>query len=151
MKITAKSNSKGLLSAGQHLVTIKSIKEAFAKANDAYADRTPQLEVRFESDKGFITHWYNLKGFKKDENDNFVLDADNNRIEDEKNTMEALGILSRLALHAGIPENTECDMKDLIDMKVGINVKESNGSVKVAFTIPVEKLATAPVATETEE
>jgi hypothetical protein len=145
MKFTAKSNQKDLLGAGEHKVTIKSVAETLAKANDSYKDRTPQIEVAYETEKGFLRQWLNLKGYKKDANGNYIVDAKTgNRIEDEENTNDAIAIFARLGLHAGIPEGSEFEPKDLVGMELTIMVEPNEqGKMRVAYT-------KAPAATVAE-
>ncbi len=149
LKITAKKNGKELLGNGQHLVTIKSVAHALAKANDDYTDQTPQIEVSFENKGGFIRHWFNLKGYKKNPDTGaYEVDPKSGaRIEDAENSAKAIAILERLAFHAGFPEETEVDiMADLIDMEIGIEVKDK----KVLFTMSADRVKAVVGATEAQ-
>lgn len=144
MKFTAKSNQKELLPAGEHKTTIKTVYETLAKASDLYGDRTPQIEVSYETEKGFIRQWLNLEGYEKDDNGNYKLNKKGNRVKSDENTEAAIAIFARLGLHAGIPEGSEFEPKDLIGMEVTIMVAPNEqGKMRVAYT-------KAPAATVAE-
>lgn len=151
MKFTARSNQKEMLGPGKHLVTIASIAECLSKKSDDYKDQTPQLEVKFETENGFITGWYNLKGFKKNEDGSYAINPKTkNRIEDVENTTTAVGIFERLALHAGIPSGTEFDIAELVGMEIGIKTESNDqGKMRVQYTMSSDRVET-PASVEAE-
>ncbi len=136
---------------GDYVVTIKSAAEALSKKSDDYKDRTPQIELKFEDKKGFISHWFNLKGFKKDETTGqYETDKKGNRVEDAENTAAALSIFERVAIHAGLTSGESFTMEDLIGLKIGIAVRKNDrGIARVKYTMPASKVgAVALKATE---
>lgn len=142
MKFKAQSNMKDLLTDGAHVCKIKAVSETASKESEDYKDRTPQIEVSFETKNGFIRHWYNLKGFKKNADGTYVIDKKTGmRVKDSENTAAALAIFERLGLHAGIAEGQDFGLEDLINQEVGIFVKtDENGKSRVTRSMPAEKV-----------
>lgn len=142
MKFKAQSNMKDLLGDGAHLCKITAVSETASKESEDYKDRTPQIEVSFETPKGFIRHWFNLAGYKKGDDGKYIVDKKTKiRVIDEENTAAARAIFERLGLHAGIDEGSDFGLEDLINLEVGIFVKtDENGKPRVARTMYPEKV-----------
>jgi hypothetical protein len=146
-KFVAKDDGFKLLGLGRHVVKILSVAEDSSKASDNYNDQTPQIVITFGNSKGTIRAWYNLMGYQKDENGEYIVDKDGNRVESDENTEAALSIFGRIAVHAGVPEGDEFDPMDLVDMELGINVVlNEQGKYRVNYTMPAENVEAAPVA-----
>src|SRR3990167_1814691 len=54
----------GLLPVGDHKVTITEASIDMSKEQPNWSDKTPQLKVVCKNDKGQITSWMNLRGYK---------------------------------------------------------------------------------------
>lgn len=149
MEFKARSNQKDLLPEGKFVAIIKAAAETLSKANDTHKDRTPQIELKFETLSGFIIHWFNLKGYKKNADGTVSIDKKGNRVEDSENTASAISIFERVGLHAGIAKDQSFTMEDLIGRKIGICVeKNDRNSLRVKYTMPADKVAAPAVATE---
>lgn len=117
-----------------------------------------QIQLSIETEAGKITHWMNLKGFKRwdelspteqkrlkpcqIENEVFAsLDGTAaGRIEDPARTEKAREIVGRALSHAGTPDGTEfnsigeiCDA--LRGAEIGIHVERTNGYARVKYTL----------------
>ena len=55
-----------LLEAGMHLVTVSAIVEDKPShaADMPWKDVTPQVKITVKNDNGFISSWFNLRGYK---------------------------------------------------------------------------------------
>ena len=146
----------GLIPVGDHIVTVDSITEAYAKDNNAeWVDRTPQLAIKFKSHLGFITQWVNVVGYMtKDDYTNgseaiagvkfckhpysgiyYAVDVfTNERVISEPKTITCMHILGRIANCCGVEEGLEFDITDLIGRELAIRVAAVNGQNKVTHT-----------------
>jgi hypothetical protein len=169
---TARQIPGGFFTPGQHAVVIESIMDEQSRVVKEWKDRTPQVKVTFRNDSGVLSHWYNLKGFKKlnkEENPKAIApkgfeyrqasdDAGNGigefylvntktgiREEDEAATETAMSIFSGMASDAGIAAGTAFDLEDLKGRQIGIMVRNraENGKVEIHYTMPAEKVVVA--------
>lgn len=135
--VMSKPNQGGLLALGRHLVTIASIEESLASQSEDYKDQTPQIKVVFKNDEAQITHWYNLKGFKVGEDNEYEVGEDGNRIADAKKTASCMSILGQVANSAGTETGEKVDFFSLVGSELGIEVIENErGNKRVGYTTP---------------
>jgi len=158
IKSNATPSKVGLLPAGDHIVKVDSISECFNKDHSAmpWDDKTPQIAIKFKNNKGYITHWINLKGYMVDEDYGnidsaersgiifkphpfskikFAVDLQTNcRIENEAKTVTCLHILGRIASCCGVPAGEEIELHKLIGAELLIRVSVISGQLKVTHT-----------------
>jgi len=158
MTFTATKSSQAVIGDGEHIVKIVSIEKTENSLGDS------QLEVTFENEDGVqITSWFNFKGYKKDNDGNYIdkkgkvikglLDDDGQlvpekaalRVEDVENTKKSIGRFTNMANNAGIEEGEDFEVSDLKDSEVGIVVgskKASTGKTykEVLYTISPEEV-----------
>jgi len=163
MKITSK---KGLdfapLAIGKHNVEIKNIQLVeYSKPDEngepMFSDPTPRLAVNLANKAGQITQWFNLKGYKTfedlsetnkesgkfislGENGYAVNKATGARVEDKKKTADCGEILGKLAFDAGIAEDDEAEIEDLVGTSIIVAVRlDSKDEVEVHYTARIKE------------
>jgi len=158
-EFTASKFSGNLLGAGQHLVTIESVQNVEAAANELFNDRTPQLAVKFKNDSGTFTNWYNLVGYKKfdelspkdqasgayeprGENSYATNVKTGTRVHSAERTAAALSRVGQLGTDAlNLAEGEDFNGSDLIGAEVGINIEKNDRSkLRVTFTMPADEV-----------
>lgn len=137
MKFIAKKRKSFLVEDGQHLAIIAGAVETESSSPE-FKEGTPQIEVDFQLKDGRkIKAWYNLRGYKKDEDGNYITDKLGNRIVDEENTDKAQEIFAGVAADAGLSDGEEFSLEDLAGLEVGINVETNErGNKRVTYTLP---------------
>ena len=154
---------------GEHKTVIESVMDEESRAVKEWSDRTPQVKVTFRNAIGVLSHWYNLKGFKKlNREDNpkgkapkefeyrqasdtegngigefYLVDVKKNqRVEDEASTKIAMDIFAGIASDAGIASGEAFDLEDLKGKEIGIKVRKrpETGKTEVHYTMPAEKI-----------
>lgn len=144
-KFKSKAKKSFLPEAGEYPAKIVSVQETESTGKE-YADKTPQIEVRYELDtpdgKRLMPHWYNLRGYKKDEDGSFIIGKDGKRKEDKENTQAAEDIFCGLAHDAGIEEGEDFEPKDLLNKEVGVVIRANErGNMRVVRSMPTSELA----------
>lgn len=143
LKSHIKPTGQGLLPDGNHIVRIESVIEANSPEKwTQWNDKTPQLSIRYKNNKGYITHWINLKGYmtREDYSDaaelkgivfrehpynkiQYAVDLFTGcRIENSHKTETCLHILGRIGNCAGIPQDINFTPDDLVGRELGISV-----------------------------
>lgn len=135
LKLVSEEKVAPVLDNGRHLVEITSM--SFTQS----AEGTNQVKAKFTGDKGVgITAWFNLEGYEKDADGNFLRDKNGKRTIDKENTATARRILNNLACHAGIEAGNEYDIEDLVGQQIGIEVVTNDqGYKRVAYTTEASK------------
>jgi len=88
LKLVSEEKVAPVLDNGRHLVEITSM--SFTQS----AEGTNQVKAKFTGDKGVgITAWFNLEGYQKDADGNFLRDKNGKRTIDKENTATARRIL----------------------------------------------------------
>lgn len=158
-EFTSANEISKLLGEGDHVVRVAEVGLTEAAAKEDYADRTPQLEVKFvgKGDK-FITCWFNLKGYcvfeelpeteKKSGNFEprgsmgYATDVTNDqRITSQEKTKAALNIVAKLGNDAGIPTGSKFQPKNLLGLVVGVHVtRNTQGQLRVGYSMPATQV-----------
>jgi hypothetical protein len=168
MKITSKKQNIGsLLPAGDHVVTITECGMELSKENsELWADQTQQLKVVMKNDKGMITSWLNLEGFKNkkdypdgvapkgfdfrqfDENsDAFLVNTKTNkRVRSQERTDKLLAKVGNLAFVLGFEEDADFELDEVIasaiSSEIGVRIRENNkGKLEPFHFIPANEVA----------
>ena len=107
--------------------------------------KTPQIASLLENDDeenpGKITLFSNDRGYEHDEDGNVVFDEDNNPVISEENTIKAQNMFLDVAACAGLEEDKEFTLDDLVGKKLGFTVENRNGYMKVVSWKPAEDMA----------
>jgi hypothetical protein len=157
MKFIAKAKlfAGKLLDAGMHLVTVSAIVEDKpSHASDMpWKDVTPQVKVTVKNAEGFISHWFNLKGYKNasdypdgiapkghefassefGEEQYLINSTTKQRVENLERTEKALEGLLDFAVQCGIPAGTAFELKDLEGKSLAVKVRAGDSSNEVHF------------------
>lgn len=127
---------------GEYLVKIKDVGKKWSDLEEGFTYKTPQILIAFEEvySKKLITREYDLKGYKKDKDDNYVL-INGSRIEDPDATKRVLSIIGKIGLDIGVGKGEKFAPKDLVGWEVGIYVMyNETGELTVLNTMPVDEL-----------
>lgn len=129
-KIKFLDSTSSLMQPGYHVASVVKVSERDSKSG------TPQLHVLMRNAAGeIITAFFNLCGYRKDEDGEYILNKKGERTIDEDNTNSALQMLGRFAKQCGISEDFDGD--DLVEATVGIQVIEeldNNGETRLAVS-----------------
>ena len=123
-----------------------------------WKDITPQVKVTVKNDNGFISHWFNLRGYKNVNdcpngiapkghefvsseygNEQYLIDSKTKeRIVSEDKTETAIAGLMDFTVQTGIPEGTEFEsLKELFaavaDKQLAVMVREGENSNEVHY------------------
>ena len=160
VKREQRAQGSPLLAIGKHIAKITEVSPATPKGKDKapWDDTTPQLIVKFENDEGYISNWYNLKGYQRkydfadgvapkghsfassdkpdgtSNNEQYLMNiATMERVESIQRTEDAQRIFCELAQSAGIEIGAKFTEKDLLnkDVEVVVHQHPKNAS-KVA-------------------
>lgn len=132
----------GLLTAGEHRVTIESVAMVTpsSKSYEFAADPTPQLQFVFKNDEGQFSDWKNLRGYKKYEElsatekksgkyvqrgDYAVVKATGKRIVDDERTAKAMAMVGNLGFACGIERGQSFKPSDLVGSELTIIIGPS--------------------------
>lgn len=141
-----RTSAPTVLGIGDHLVKIESVTPCFNTDNVdvPWTDRTPQVAIKYVSNGKSITQWISLRGYVTSHDissDNYFgvhpisgieyLMKDGKRVEDEAKTKEAYLILAHLAHCAGVPNDSEIELSDLVGRELLIRVGMFEGQLKV--------------------
>jgi|CXWL01.1.fsa_nt_gi hypothetical protein len=159
-KSIAKVLVGGLLGTGEHKCTITEIGMDLSKPSPNWSDRTPQIKTVFKNDKGTITQWNNLKGYKtiKDfangvapkgfefrsseaGDENYLVNLKTNeRVESPDKTATCERMFAEMGNDAGIAEGADFTISDLIGKEVGVVVRAKGKGVEVHYTKPASRV-----------
>ena len=153
-----------LLNPGEYIAKIKSVAETLSKPSSFWADRTPQVEVQFETeDEQTITQWFNLCGyenqadqpngvagkgheFRSSENgaEQYLVESKSGiRIQSDAKTALAEKIFCEMANDAGINAGDSFSLSDLVGKSIGVKVRAKGQSVEVHYTMPTKRVKAA--------
>jgi len=162
MKFVAKEKafSGKLFSPGMNYGTVSSIEEDVPSGdNNPWNDVTPQVKAVVRNKTGFITIWFNLKGYKnatdfpdgvapkghefvssENGNEEYLMNSKTKvRVEDEVRTEQAVSNLLDFAAKCGVVG--EFDFPDLLDKQVGVMVRERGTRVEAHYFVKFEDVA----------
>lgn len=154
MKITSKARGSGLLGEGLHLVTIVGVAEVKSKTN------TPQLEVTVSNPDGVRKLWFNLVGYKQNDQGDYLtsngrvikteglsgeklLTALSKRVPDPDRTQTCQDMLGKFAYDALGEADVDIDTDDLVGQQIIIGVVGEGTAAKVPYTFNADKVETA--------
>lgn len=173
MKIEVKKKELGgLLKAGDHQVTVTEAGIVFSKENPNWTDLTPQLKVIGKNEKGQITAWMNLRGYKNisdfdngiapkghefrsfdDSSEKFLCkigkDGKATRVVSEERTAKLLENVGNLAFAIGFEDELDSDdleplTEALYNAEVGVRVRENaNGRTEAHYFMAADEVAVA--------
>ena len=171
MKFISKNAVSVLLgSPGAYATRIVEIAEDLASQKEEYNDRTPQLKVTFATaEEKKISAWLNLKGFKtfhkvkdsdqegldcltaeerksgkyRQSSDGYAVEVKSGmRAESARKTEAAHSIIAKLGNDAGIPEDKEFGVEDLLGKPIGIQLEfNAQAQIRVRYTMPIGQVA----------
>lgn len=156
IKSHTRSIPSNILSKGDYLVKISAIEPCFQTENVSvpWADRTPQIAIKYALGGKSITQWISLKSYVTVEDFDFnqtesgdghsthefkahpisdikYLVRDCRRVEDKEKSKAGFLILAHIAHCSGIPSDSEIELSDLVGRELLIRIGEHEGQLKV--------------------
>ena len=144
--------SGSVLDEGYHIVTINELEEVDPSQAGfmPWKDKVKQLEVKMDNDEGYVTHWFNTKGFLRRGDKGVPRDAefhsssDENKEEyacvlkrgklsrliSEDRTQTCADFLGKFANAAGTPEGAKINTDTLKTKEVGVLIKANKDGFK---------------------